>query len=48
MRKNREGDEIRSTPIREGVRISLRKLNSVCNYEFLMHRQIFKLLTVKM
>jgi hypothetical protein len=40
--------EIRSTPIREGMRISLRKFDCGCKWTFLMHKQIYKFLTVKM
>ncbi len=48
MRKIREGEKIWSTPIREEVKFSWRKLNSGCNYAFLMHTPIFNFLSVKM
>jgi hypothetical protein len=47
-KKNLEGEKIRSTPIRGEREISGRKLNSGCNYAFIMHKQIFKFLPIKM
>jgi hypothetical protein len=48
LEKNGKGKKIKSTSIREGVRVSWRKLNSGCNYAFLMHTPILNFLSVKM